>query len=135
MIQIRYSDNLFFLILLDIMKNIRKRILNDKKSCEAYIRGVAAGEGGIGKRGNKIRIVHIGSMDDENKIFYSKCLKKIGINSIQNYKLRIEVCGLKNFMILREIDIFKYIPYRKEKFIMALKNLERNYKQRTSNQS
>jgi len=131
-IQIRYSNTLFFRILLDILKNTRKIIIQDKESCAAYIRGVAAGEGGIGKRGDKLRIVHIGSMDEENKIFYSKCLEKININSIQNYKLRIEVCGLRNFIILRDINIFKYIPYRKEKFIKALKNLERDYKQRTS---
>jgi hypothetical protein len=45
-IQIRYSDNLFFRILLDIMKNTRKIIIQRKESCAAYIRGVLAGEGG-----------------------------------------------------------------------------------------
>jgi hypothetical protein len=130
-IQIRYSDNLFFLILLGIMKNIKAVIIKNKKYCAAYLRGVAAGEGGIGKTAeNKLRIVHIGSMNEENKTFYSQCLKKIGITSIQRYKLRIEICGLTNFLILKKIDIFKYIPYRKEKFIIALNNLEKTYKMR-----
>jgi hypothetical protein len=119
-------------MLLDIMKNIRKIILQDKEFCEAYIRGVAAGEGGIGKRKDKLRIVHIGSTDEENKTFYARCLKNMGITSIQIYKLRIEICGLKNFIILNDFDIFRYIPHRKKKFLEALENLEKNYKQRTN---
>ena len=94
------------------------------------MRGVVAGEGGIGKRKEKLRIVHIGGTDEENKIFYSKCLKKIGITSIQNYKLRIEICRLENFITLRNCDIFKYIPYRRKKFLNALENLEKSYKKR-----
>jgi len=131
-IQIRYSDTLFFLTLLEIMKNIRPIIIRNRKFCAAYMRGVAAGEGGIGKREDKLRIIHIGSTDEENKVFYIKCLKKMGITSINTYKLRIEICGLENFVMLRNFDIFKYIPYRKKKFLDALKNLETSYKQRTS---
>lgn len=131
-IQIRYSDSLFFNILLEIMANSRNFILKKIEYSKAYIRGVAAGEGGIGKRGDKLRIVHMGSTDEENKIFYTKCLKKAGITSIQKYKLRLEVCGLRNFITLRDLDIFKYIPYRKEKFLDALKNLKENYKRRPS---
>lgn len=113
------------------MENIKEIIIKNKKYCAAYLRGVAAGEGGIGKTAeNKLRIVHIGSMNEENKIFYSQCLKKIGVTSIQRYKLRIEVCGLTNFLILNSIDIFKYIPYRKEKFLISLANLKENYKKR-----
>ncbi len=129
-IQIRYSDNLFFLTLLEIMKNLRKTIIQNSDYCKAYLRGVAAGEGGIGKRGEKLRMVHIGSTDEKNKIFYSECLKKVGITSIQKYKLRIEICGLDNFKILQGFDIFKYIPYRKEKFSGALYNLKKSYKRR-----
>ena len=129
-VQIRYSNSLFFLILLEIMKNIRSITIQNRKYCAAYIRGVAAGEGGIGKRKDKLRIVHIGGTDEENKIFYSKCLKKIGITSIQNYKLRIEICRLENFITLRNCDIFKYIPYRKKKFLNALEKLEKSYKKR-----
>ena len=94
------------------------------------MRGVVAGEGGIGKRKDKLRIVHIGSMDEENKTFYSECLKKMRITSMQRYKLRIEICGLENFILLRNFDIFKYIPYRKENFLIALSNLEKSYKKR-----
>jgi len=130
-IQIRYSDTLFFSTLLQIMKNIRQIIIKNKEYCEAYLRGVAAGEGGIGKTTeNKLRIVHIGSMDEENKTFYSQCLEKIRITSIQRYKLRIEICGLTNFLVLKKLDIFKYIPYRKEKFLNALNKLEKTYKKR-----
>lgn len=129
-VQIRYSDNLFFQTLLDIMTNVRKTIIQNKEYSTAYMRGVVAGEGGIGKRGDKLRMVHIGSTDEENKTFYAKCLKNMGITSIQTYKLRVEICGLKNFIILRNVDIFRYIPYRKEKFIVALRNLEDSYKQR-----
>ncbi|MCX6750294.1 MAG: LAGLIDADG family homing endonuclease [Candidatus Pacearchaeota archaeon] len=130
-IQIRYSDTLFFSILLQIMKNTRDIIIKNKGYCAAYLRGVAAGEGGIGKTSeNKLRMVHIGSTNEENKTFYSQCLKKIGITSIQRYKLRIETCGLTNFLILNSIDIFKYIPYRKENFLITLANLQRNYKKR-----
>ena len=92
--------------------------------------GITAGEGGIGTTRDKLRIVHIGSTDEKNKIFYSKCLKKMGITSIQTYKSRIEMCGLENFITLRNYDIFRYIPYRQEKFLNALENLERSYKKR-----
>lgn len=123
-IQIRYSNTLFFIIFLGIMKNIRKIILKNKQYCRAYIRGLVAGEGGIGKRDNKLRIVHIGGMNDQDKIFYSKCLSKLGITSIQKYKLRIEICGLKNFLILEKLDLFRYHPRRKKAFIRALTNLK-----------
>lgn len=93
---------------------------HNEKYCVAYIRGVAAGEGGIGKEKDKLRMVHIGGTKEEDKDFYSKCLKKLGIT-----KLRIEICGLKNFIKLKNMDIFKYIPYRKRNFLKALKKLNK----------
>ncbi len=129
-IQIRYGNTLFFKVFLEIMNGVRKLIINNTNLAAAYLRGVAAAEGGIGKRGEKIRIFHIGGIKKEDRDFYSKCLEKIGITSIQDYKLRVEVCGLENFKKLKEIDILKYHPRRKSDFLISLENLEKNYKRR-----
>lgn len=123
-IQIRYSNTLFFLIFLDLMENLNNLILKNYDYCVSYIRGIAAAEGGIGKRDKKLRIVHIGSMDNSLKSFYKKCLIKIGIDSIQTYKLRIEICGLRNFLKLNEINIFMYHPRRNKEFEKALQILK-----------
>lgn len=131
-IQIRYSNSLFFLLLMKIMENIRSIILKNTKFCEAYLRGISAAEGGIGKRGKKLRIFHIGGVKDKDKEFYIKCLKRIGITSVQKYKLRVEICGLDNFLRLKTIDILKYHPKRKKSFLDSLNELERNYKKKAS---
>lgn len=127
-IQIRHSNSLFFNTLLDIMKNIRSIILKNRDYCCAYMRGLAAAEGGIGKRKgeNKLRMIHIGGTNEEDKIFYLKVLSKLGITSMQKYKLRIEVYGLKNFIKLYKINIFKHHPSRRKNFLSALKNLNKS---------
>jgi hypothetical protein len=86
----------------------------------------------IGKRKDKLRIVHIGGTNDEDKIFYIQCLSKLGIDSIQKYKLRIEICGLNNFLKLQKLDIFKYNPIRKKNFLNSLINLQKGYRRRVT---
>lgn len=131
-IQIRYSNDIFLRTLLEIMENSKKIILKDELFCGSYLRGVAAAEGGIGRRKNKLRMFHIGGIRDKDKDFYTKCLEKIGIANIKKYRLRIEICGLNNFKKLEKINILKYHPKRKKNFQKALINLEKNYKKRTS---
>ncbi|MFH1326959.1 MAG: hypothetical protein ABIH59_02430 [archaeon] len=83
-IQIRYSNTLFFKLFLELLRDLREIILKDKKFCEFYLRGLASGEGGIGKRGTKLRIVHIGGIKDEDKEFYSKCVSNLGLLVFKN---------------------------------------------------
>lgn len=129
-IQVRYSNNLFLRLLIQIMENIRPLILKNKNFCEAYLRGVSAAEGGIGKRNAKLRMFHIGGIQDRDKDFYIKCLEIIGITKIKKYKLRVEICGLNNFKKLESINLLKYHPKRKIAFQKALSELEQNYKKR-----
>lgn len=129
-IQIRFSNTLFFLLLLEIMKKIRGKILLNKKHCEAYLRGLAAAEGGIIKRKNKLRMVQFGGVNKKDKDFYTKCLYKIGINTVKEYPNRVETYSLINFILLKKINIFKLHPRRNKHFLNSLTNLQKNYNKR-----
>ncbi len=131
-IQIRYSNTAFFLLFLELMENVRSLILSNYGYCAAYIRGIVAAEGGIGKREGKLRMVHIGGMDGSLKDFYKKCVIKLGIDSVQTYKLRIEIYGLKNFLKLEAMDIFKYQERRKKDFNISLGLLKKSPRYRAT---
>ena len=114
------------------MENVRSLILSNYGYCAAYIRGIVAAEGGIGKREGKLRMVHIGGMDGSLKDFYKKCVNKLGIDSVQTYKLRIEIYGLKNFLKLEAMDIFKYQERRKKDFNISLGLLKKSPRYRAT---
>lgn len=124
-LQIRYNNSILFDILINLMRKIRRIILSNKYYTEAYLRGLAAAEGGVGKVYNRktegLRIVFISSMSKGDKRFYIKCLKKLGITSYNTYPLRIEIYGKANFLKLYKFNLFKYNPERKINFIKYLK--------------
>jgi len=45
----------------------------------------------------------------------------MGINSYNEYPLRVEIYGMSNFLKLYNFDLFKYHPERKNNFIKYLK--------------
>ena len=124
-LQIRYENSMLFNILMNIIKNIRKITLSHKNYTTAYLRGLSAAEGGIGKVYNRktegLRLVFISSMNKKDKLFYMKCLKNINITSYNEYPLRVEIYGKNNFLKLYNFDLFKYHPERKRNFIKHLK--------------
>ena len=130
-LQARFSNSLFFFILLSIMKNIRKILLLNKDYCDGYLRGLAAAEGSVIKRRNKLRMVQICGTDKIEKEFYKKCLLKIGITGIREYNNRVEMYGLSNFFILKKMNLFKIHPLRRKKFLESLDVLEKRYGKRT----
>ncbi len=124
-LQIRYNNAMFFNVLINIMRGIRKIILSNNVYTESYLRGLAAAEGGVGKvykrKTEGLRIVFISSTNHKDKLFYMQCLRKLGINSYGEYPLRVEIYSKSNFLKLYNIDLFKYHPERKKNFIKYFK--------------
>lgn len=120
-IQIRYSNDLFFNVLMNFLKNIRSVILENERYVIPYLRGLVAAEGGIGKHPNgALRMILIGGTKPSDQEFYCNCLDKIGINGFRTYDSRIEIYNTSNFLKLYHIDLFGLHPRRKREFIVAL---------------
>jgi hypothetical protein len=122
-IQIRYSVTMFWQVIMELLKRTRSITISDKRSIIPYIRGLVAAEGGIGKnKSGTLRFIGIGGTKREDREFYSRCLKKLGIDSIGNYNLRIEIYGKKNLKKFKELKLFDLHPERKKGFNKAFCN-------------
>lgn len=124
-IQIRYSNNILWNVLMYLINKIRPITLSNKNYTISYLRGLIAGEGGIGKdKKNRLRVIGIGGTVSEDKRFYMRCLDKINISSFKEYPLRVEIYHKLNFLRFYKLNLFGLHPQRKQGFIEALTKLK-----------
>ncbi len=121
---IGHSNIILYQLIFNLLKKIRKIVLKEEKFCQYYLQGITAGEGDVKLTKYKsIDSIRLGSTDANVKKFYSRCLKKLGINSQieQNY---VCINNQRNFFKIFGYDLFTLHPKRKEKFIGGIANFK-----------
>lgn len=127
-VQLRYSNQQFWYFIKRLIEFSHKIILTNKTCAIHYLRGLIAGEGGVGlSKSKKIRFVQIGVTKSKNRKFYLRVLKFLKIKNYKVYSEKIEIYSLKNFKLLNSWKVFQLNPPRNLIFQKSFNNLKLHY--------
>ena len=122
-LSIEYCNTKFRLFLKKLLEYTKKNLVN-KEDIVAYLRGFFAGEAYVGKKDREIQIA---SIDLEELNFVKKLLEKLDLpcsisKETSTSPPRIIITKLKSFLILEELDIFKFHHIKKRNLLIKMMN-------------
>jgi hypothetical protein len=122
-LRIGYYDIIFRMIILQLLRTIKDILLNSKNEelIKNYMKGIFAGECDIKlTRSGSVDSVRIGCMNRNNKKFYRKCLKLIGVIPSKYEGNSINIHSQKNFIKIFDLGLVDIHPIRYVKFLSGL---------------
>jgi len=121
-----FSTSFLYTILGILNSPLKEKLITDEELSWEILRWVAAGDMFPKVCKGKLNAVVIATENSNEVGFYKKLLRGCGVryesnNVTKNGEMLIN--GLDNFVKFTTKDLFKYIEYRKQKFLKGLTNL------------
>ncbi len=117
-LKISHSDIIFYQLIRNLLEEIK--LVTSKEAIQHYLQGIFAGEGCVRQTiYGSLENVNLGAIVKEDQLFYSKCLKLLGINCSFEQNC-VKIHNLKNFLKIYHHNLLEIHPIRHKKFLSCL---------------
>ncbi len=127
-IEIKFFNKSLKYVIDFLIKFVKENVGNNFNYSTAFLRGLIAAEGcpGKGSKGdNGLRTIRIASKVLDERLFYAKVCKNIGLNAtVYEKRHNIEIFGIESFIKALKFKLFALNEKRNQVFIERLNNLE-----------
>lgn len=125
-IDLRFSNKALRYVINSLIIFVKDNVCNNPNYSIAFLRGLIAAEGCPGKRSGDYGLasIRIASKFEEERIFYAKICRYIGLDAKLYKRHNIEIRSIENFIKAFELKLFSLNEKRNRVFIERLNNLD-----------